>query len=208
MTSIGLISDVHASPGPVEEALSIFDDRGVELVYCAGDIAGYNDQLEETIALLKQSKCCCILGNHDLLYLDHHGDEEDNTEVKFLKQLPSVIEVVIEGTRLYMVHAQPPDECNGGIKLLDKNGKLMQERIREWEEKLKMFYCDVLIIGHTHQVFAETIGRTLVVNPGSSVFNHSCAILNLPEKTVEMIPLSGGEIRTTWNWGQHVIHGD
>ena len=45
MTSIGLISDVHATPTPIEEALSIFKQAGVEQVFCAGDIAGYGDQL-------------------------------------------------------------------------------------------------------------------------------------------------------------------
>ncbi len=54
MTLIGLISDVHASPEPVAEALQIFEKAGVEQVLCAGDIAGYMDQLGETIALLRR----------------------------------------------------------------------------------------------------------------------------------------------------------
>ena len=73
MTAIGLISDVHATPAPIEEALSIFKQAGVEQVFCAGDIAGYGDQLEQSIALLVKSGCQTILGNHDLLYLDHHA---------------------------------------------------------------------------------------------------------------------------------------
>ena len=63
------------------------------------------------------------------------------------------------------------------------------------------------MVGHTHQVFAETMGGVLVVNPGSSVFNHSCAILNLQDMSVEMIPLSGEKIEKTWNWGEHMIYG-
>ena len=35
MTSIGLISDVHATPAPIEEALSIFKRAGVEQALCA-----------------------------------------------------------------------------------------------------------------------------------------------------------------------------
>ena len=67
---------------------------------------------------------------------------------------------------------------------------------------------DVLVVGHTHQVYAEFIGNTLVVNPGSSVFNHCCAILRLPEMTVQMFPLSGKKIEKTWNWGQYMLHGN
>ena len=47
MALIGLISDVHATPAPVEEALAIFDRAGVEQVFCAGDIAGYRDRLKD-----------------------------------------------------------------------------------------------------------------------------------------------------------------
>ncbi len=56
MALIGLISDVHASPEPVAEALAIFSRAGVDQVLCAGDIAGYMDQLEQTITLLVESR--------------------------------------------------------------------------------------------------------------------------------------------------------
>ena len=206
MTLIGIMSDVHAAPEPVAEALSIFARAGVDQVLCAGDIAGYMEQLDETITLLVDNDCLSIMGNHDLLYLDHHEDETDNTSINFLKQLPATYQAVIEDKSLYMVHAQPPDECHGGIKLLNKTGEVRADRIALWAENLKSFEYDVLVVGHTHQVFVEMIANTLVVNPGSTVFNHCCAILRLPEMTVELFPLSGKQIQKTWNWGQHVIY--
>ena len=208
MALIGLISDVHATPEPLEEALTLFADKGVDQILCAGDIAGYGEDLQKTISLLKANSCHSIVGNHDLLYLDHHEEESDDDAVQYLKQLPTVIEQVIEGKRLYMVHSQPPDECHGGIKLLSKDGRVYEDRVKQWAETFRTFYCDVLIVGHTHQVFVQEIGDILVVNPGSSVFNHCCAILRLPEMTVEMFALSGKTIVKTWNWGDHVIRGD
>ena len=207
MALIGLISDVHAAPEPVAEALAIFANAGVSQVFCAGDIAGYMDQLEQTITLLVENNCQTIMGNHDLQYLDNHEDEPGNETLVFLKQLPAFIETTIEGKKLYMVHAQPPREYHGGIKLLNKEGVVQAERLEYWAGILQPFNYDVLVVGHTHQVFAEYIGNTLVVNPGSSVFNHCCAILSLPEMTVQMFPLSGKKIEKTWNWGQHVIYG-
>ena len=207
MVLIGLISDVHASPEPVAEALSIFEKAGVDQVFCAGDIAGYMDQLDETIKLLVANNCQTIMGNHDLLYLDHYDDEMDSDAVTFLRQLPASLETNIEGKRVYMVHAQPPDGCHGGIKLLDKAGELQADKMALWTEKLQPFNYDVLVVGHTHQVYAEMIGNILVVNPGSSAFNNCCAILRLPEMTVEMFALSGKPIDKTWNWGEHMIYG-
>ena len=207
MALIGLISDVHAASEPVKEALDIFANAGVDQILCAGDIAGYMDDLEPTIRLLIDNDCKTIMGNHDLLYLDHHEDEIDNDCIDFLKQLPISYERKIEGKSLYMVHAQPPDSCHGGIKLLDKEGNVQSEKIDLWAERLHSFQHDVLVVGHTHQVFAETIAGTLVINPGSSVFNNCCAILQLPEMSVEFYALGGKEIVKTWNWGDHVIYG-
>lgn len=206
MALIGLISDVHAAPEPVAEALSIFKKAGVQKILCAGDIAGYNQQLEATIKLLVESHCQTIKGNHDLQYLDHHEDELNNFSSEFLKQLPDSYATTIEGKSVYMVHAQPPDACQGGIKLLDKHGLIMPEKIAQWTQTLQTFAYDVLIVGHTHQVYAQWIGDTLVVNPGSSTFNHCCMILRLPQMTVQMFALQGQAIATTWNWGEHVIY--
>ena len=205
MAGIGLISDVHATPAPVAEALSIFEQAGVDQVFCAGDTAGYHDELEQTVALLAESGCEAVLGNHDLLYLDHYGDETENAAVAYFRRLPASMETLIAGKRVYLVHAHPPDACHGGIKLLNREGQVQPDRIALWTQQLQTFDCDVLVVGHTHQVFAEHVGNTLVVNPGSSAFNHSCAILRLPEMSVEVIPLSGKAIERTWNWGDHVI---
>ena len=62
-TRIGLISDVHASPDALAEALHIFDRAGVDEVICAGDIAGYHDRLLPTIRLLQQANCKAVAGN-------------------------------------------------------------------------------------------------------------------------------------------------
>ena len=207
MAIIGLISDVHAAPEPLQQALSIFADAGVDQVLCAGDIAGYMEELPQTIKLLKDNACQTIMGNHDLLYLDHHEDEPEDEVSTFLQRLPAFYAATIEGKRIYMVHAQPPDGCHGGIKLLDKNGELLPDKVARWNDELQAFDYDVLIVGHTHQVFVEKLGGMLVVNPGSSVFNHCCAILRLPEMTVELVALSGKTIQKTWNWGEHVIYG-
>jgi putative phosphoesterase len=204
---IGLISDVHATPRPVAEALTIFANEGVQQIFCAGDIAGYREQLDDTVELLAENNCRCVLGNHDLLYLDHFSDDRDDKAVIYFSQLPSVIDTIINETSVYMVHAHPPDACHGGIKLLDRFGKLDMDQLSLWERQLGKFDHDVLIVGHTHQVFAEYIGKTLVLNPGSTAFNHSCMILRLPEMTTQVFSLSGKAVERTWNWGEYMIGG-
>ena len=201
MTKLGLISDPHASAAPVAEALAIFAREQVDAIWCTGDIAGYGNELEATIDLLVASGCRAICGNHELWLLEDKDAVLSPKETDYLTSLPVVIEEDIEGKRIYMVHASPPLSDSDGIRLLDQEGKIIAEQKRYWTQRLAGFVPDVLIVGHTHQVFAEQLGETMVINPGSSTYNHCCAVLQLPSLTVQWFALSGREITKSWNWG-------
>lgn len=203
-TRIGLLSDVHAEPAPVAEALSIFKREQVDSIICPGDIAGYFDEVRAVIDLLLESNCQTIIGNHDQSYLESHQQERNSAEYRFLDALPETLEYEIEGRRVYVVHAHPPASQHGGIKLLDVDGELIPEQKRYWQQALNDLDYDVLIVGHTHQVFAEQLGDVLVINPGSTQFNHTCMILTLPEMTVQTLALQGKDPVKSWNWGKFI----
>jgi len=199
-TRIGLISDVHSSPEPLAQALEIFREEQVDEIICAGDIAGYYDTLLPTIELLAESKCKAIVGNHDQSYLEKERPQDDPSIRAYLQNLPQFLDLEIEQKRLFVVHANPPCEQHGGIKLLDQQGAIKDDRKIEWTGTLSELDYDVLIVGHTHQVYAEQLGKVLVVNPGSSVFNHSCMILSLPDMSLETFALGKREIVKCWNF--------
>lgn len=198
---IGLVSDVHSSPLALQQALDIFEKEQVDEIICAGDIAGYYDTVAPTVELLAQSNCHAVLGNHDLSYLELPPTESDPAVRAYLQQLPPTLELEREGIKLLVVHANPPAEQYGGIRLLDEMGEVKPERRQDWTEKLQQVDCDVLIVGHTHQVYALHLGDVFVVNPGSSAFNHSCMILSLPDLEVREFALGGREIVKCWNFG-------
>lgn len=199
-TRIGLISDVHSTPGPLAEALELFSNEKVDDIICCGDIAGYYDTLEPTIELLARSNCKTIVGNHDQDYLEKPLQDGESSIRAYLQNLPQTLDLEIEGKRIYVVHANPPSAQHGGIKLLDQQGETRQDRIDEWSMALSELEHDVLIVGHTHQVYAEQLGEVFVINPGSSVFNHSCMILSLPDLSVQTYALGGQEIIKCWNF--------
>ena len=199
-TRIGLVSDVHSSPEPLRQALDVFGQAQVDDIICAGDIAGYYDTLRPTIELLTQSNCKTIIGNHDQSYLEKPAAQDDELVRAFLQNLPQTLELVIEGKKILVVHANPPSEQHGGIKLLDQQGELIEERAADWSLELAAYDYDVLIVGHTHQVYSQQLGDMLVINPGSSVFNHSCMILTLPDLSVETFALGTREIVRCWNF--------
>ena len=199
-TRLGLISDVHAMHAPLREALLIFKREQVEKVICAGDIAGYFEELEPTIDVLIEHGCSTIIGNHDEAYIESHADEANTKQYHFLNSLPETLEYEIEGKHVYVVHAHPPASLHGGIKLLDVDGDIIPEQEAYWKQELQDVSYDVLIVGHTHQVYAQQLGNVMVINPGSSAFNHSCAILELPSMQVEFYSLEGKTILKSWNF--------
>ncbi len=200
-TKIGLISDVHATPEPLREALAIFRENKVDIILCAGDIAGYGTELEETVELLIKSECEIILGNHDVWAFDHPGGEGQKRLANSFRKLPFVREFTIQGKRLYLVHGCPRRPLGHGIRLLDEHGQILLGQKTLWSRYLAEFEFDVLIVGHTHQVFAEKLAKTLVINPGSTKLNNTCAILSLPEMALQILPLSNKVPLMTWNWG-------
>ena len=202
MTTVGLISDPHATAEPVAEALSIFKRERVDEIWCTGDIVGYGNELEATIALLKSHHCQAIRGNHEIWYLQEANQQSAATTYAYLNDLPSTIHRSIDELSLMMVHASPPNSVLEGIRLLDQNGQIIEAERQLWSERLAEFHYHVLIVGHTHQAFAEQLGQTLVINPGSSHFNHSCAILCLPDLSVQWYALGGHAIQKSWNWSK------
>ncbi|VAX13673.1 hypothetical protein MNBD_GAMMA24-665 [hydrothermal vent metagenome] len=202
-TRIGLIADVHAYAAPLSEALLLFNHEAVDMILCAGDIAGYGNQLQQTVGLLLENQCQTVIGNHDIWHLEATPEEKKTSVEDYIALLPAARAYSIEGKSLYMVHARPPLANRHGIKLLDENGKLIPGQQKKWAQNLQDLNYDVLVVGHTHQVFAEQLGRTLVINPGSTQFNHSCGILSLPDLKFKLFPLANKTILKAWNWGSY-----
>ncbi|AMV71557.1 hypothetical protein JCM30471_03890 [Desulfuromonas carbonis] len=198
---VGLISDPHACVAPLREALEIFRRKGVATILCAGDIAGYGVELVATVELLRASGCRAVRGNHDLWHLERLAPEEGGAAEAYLRTLPLRLELTLAGAALILVHASPPASLLDGIRLRDETGALIPEAVGAWRERLAGLGDAVLVVGHTHQVFAEPLGRVLAVNPGSTRFNHSCAILHLPERRVQFFGLGGETPLLAWNWG-------
>ncbi len=77
---------------------------------------------------------------------------------------------------------------------MDENAQILADRKTRWTDKLKGSEFDVLVVSHTHQVFVEQLGNVLVINPGSTKFNHTCTVLNLPEMEIQIFPLSNKKL--------------
>jgi putative phosphoesterase len=169
---IVIVSDIHANLA----ALEALPERDFDQLWCIGDLVDYGPRPYEVVQWVKRNATIAVRGNHDyaagfsqdpqcsppfkklaaetLRYTQEVCPEED---LEFLRSLPVHIETAVNGTKFYLVHATPLDPLFG----------YCPEQSGRWKEEVTVTDADVLIVGHTHTPFIRTVGKTIIVNPGS-----------------------------------------
>ncbi len=64
-----IISDIHANLEALEAVLGDIDQRGVDKIYCLGDVVGYGPNPRQCIDLIAQRCEWSLMGNHDFAAL-------------------------------------------------------------------------------------------------------------------------------------------
>jgi predicted phosphodiesterase len=67
---IAVISDIHSNLQALLAALSDIDGRGIDQIYCLGDIVGYGGSPNECVELIRRRAAVSVLGNHDQVALN------------------------------------------------------------------------------------------------------------------------------------------
>lgn len=62
---IALISDLHANREALDAVFADIDRRGIETVYCLGDVVGYGPEPEYCVDVVRERCKLCLMGNHD-----------------------------------------------------------------------------------------------------------------------------------------------
>ena len=60
-----VISDVHSNIEALTVVLADIEKRGIEVIYCLGDVIGYGPNPRECLDLIIDKTKTCVLGNHD-----------------------------------------------------------------------------------------------------------------------------------------------
>jgi predicted phosphodiesterase len=60
-----VISDVHSNLEALQTVLADVEKRGIEVIYCLGDVVGYGPNPKECLDLIIERTTLCVLGNHD-----------------------------------------------------------------------------------------------------------------------------------------------
>jgi len=60
-----VISDIHSNLEALTTVLADIEKRGIETIYCLGDVIGYGPNPKECLDLVIKKAKWCVLGNHD-----------------------------------------------------------------------------------------------------------------------------------------------
>jgi len=160
---IALISDLHSNREALDAVRADLEQRGVDTVYCLGDVVGYGPEPEYCVDVVRELCELCLMGNHDealfrnaLEFNPHargaidftrermqptwYSSSDRKARWKFLKELPLVH---TEG-RFVFVHGSPRDPVREYV--LSTDGFLNPDKLRG----IFSSFEGVAVGGHTH----------------------------------------------------------
>lgn len=172
---IALFSDIHANLPALEAVLADLDKREPDMVFCLGDLVGYNVWPNEVIREIRNRRIPCIAGNYDDGIGRGSGDcgcayktEEEkangaasiaytneviqDAERAYLRTLPFHMEMRFrlsdEPVNLLLVHGSPR-------KI---NEYLFEDRAEKSLVRImEQAGADIMCFGHTHKPYHRTL---------------------------------------------------
>ena len=170
---VGLVGDVHAEDVTLARVLEVFQQLGVEDVFCVGDLADGMGDVNRVCTLLEDHKVVTVIGNHDRWLLS--GEKREDKEAthvraltprsrKFMESLPTSRVFDSPRGRVLLCHGVGDDDMSG-VKRDHLRHDL--ERNDALKRVLAGNRYDVMINGHTHQAMVRRVRHLTIINAGT-----------------------------------------
>jgi putative phosphoesterase len=177
---IAIITDAHANLPALKAAISAIHDAECDTLFHVGDAIAIGPYPAECIDLLQSTpNLKCVLGNHDLYFINGLPTPQPNWmsdgEVQhqlwthkqlgdqrksIISQWPLIHEDVFEGVKTAFVH------YGLGVSRKDFVGVVRNPNGFVLDELFAEFGAEILFFGHDHSP-ADGIGKARYINPGS-----------------------------------------
>ena len=167
---LALLADVHSNLPALQAVLKDVDAVGVDQIWVAGDLVGYNPWPNEVVQVLRDRRVRAIRGNHDRAVL--RGD------TSWFNELAAE---AIRWTRITMAPGNVGylDSLEDRVRFASPDGTVAvyhgsprndDEYVMPWaadEALVRMADARFVILGHTHVPMAFSSRYGILVNPGS-----------------------------------------
>jgi putative phosphoesterase len=178
---VAVITDIHGNLAALAATLDWIDGRGIEHIYCGGDLVGYGAHPNEVCALIQERGIPTIYGNYDYAiardlddcgcaYVTQHDRElgqlsvawtlqhTDQASKDFMRGLPFDVRFALGERQVHLVHGSPRKVNE---YLFEDKPDRLYEKFAAAED------ADALVFGHTHKPWIRTFGDVFFVNCGS-----------------------------------------
>jgi putative phosphoesterase len=188
---IGVVSDVHGNSAALLRAMELIGQAD-EWV-CLGDCIREYSFSNEVVSVLRSRGFIAIQGNHEEVFFSRVGEKTrsapwiDRELMSWLAAQPLRRVLHREGREILLVHSTPWQSGAQYVCAHDRDFYRFGET-----------GADIVLYGHTHEPIVTSVGRSLVVNPGSTgeprVTNDSlemsCAVLDVTNRSARIIRVS------------------
>jgi protein phosphatase len=171
MDKLAIISDIHGNIPALESVLSDIRNRGINKIYCLGDLAGKGPSSDVAVDMIKANCEVVLKGNWDYIISEKydsdillwHQNKLGKDRMDYLKQLPIYMNFYMSGRMVRLCHASPNDVFH------------RVQSAAPVEDKLKLFKApdgeikdsDIVGYGDVHSAFIQNFRGKTLFNPGS-----------------------------------------
>lgn len=176
MDKIAIISDIHGNVPALEAVLEDIRNRGVEKIFCLGDIIGKGPGSCKTLDICREVCDVILQGNWDDYISKHdkpgtvgwYRKQLGEKRLKYLRSLPYVIDFYLSGKLVRLFHAHPGDVFTRIFPHSSKEERLSMFNVPELPGvNLQAKEADIAGYGDIHSAFMQYINDKLLFNTGS-----------------------------------------
>jgi diadenosine tetraphosphatase ApaH/serine/threonine PP2A family protein phosphatase len=167
-----VITDIHANLTALEAVLGEIGERGIEEIWCLGDVVGYGAEPDACAEIVRERCRICLVGNHDLAVL---GDLDISAFSEAAAEAVEWTRSNISAPNLEFLRSLSPEAVAEGIALFHASPR---DPVWEYVLSYEQAYANLLaqpqpvsIVGHSHVAlfFAQPEGSGLGDTRGGQV---------------------------------------
>ncbi len=155
MDKIAIISDIHGNLTALEAVLSDIEERGIEEIWCLGDVIGKGYHSEECLEIVRKRCRVIIRGNHE--------DSRESLRGEF----PFCHEFYLSGRLVRLMHAHPVCMTSAEPFAVYADARLLFPLFEPGENTVSDRVADIVVFGHIHVPYLQRIYHRTLLNVGA-----------------------------------------
>lgn len=184
MDKVAIISDIHGNLEALKATIADIKKRGINKIYCLGDIISKGTHSKECIEIIKKECEVVVSGNCDYYFSKDFSKEEfalkdeieqkrikwnkqklSDDDISYLRALPFCHEIYISGSLIRMFHATPT--ANDILVINFDSIETKYNMFLPSEKTVSNNVADIVVYGHIHHQYMDKLYNRTLINVGS-----------------------------------------